>query len=426
MTPLDKAKNSKTFCILPWVHQYVGPPGDVKPCCVYEQDMQVGDYKKNTLKEIWNNDATRQVRVNMLDGKEIPGCAKCNSRENLTTTHRDNFNQFYFDEKNYDLVNSTLDDGTLAEHSLQYIDVRFNNLCNLKCRTCGPRFSTSWIEDHAALYNVTMAERAAVGDVFTFPGKTAAQLLTEVIPLLPNVRQIYFAGGEPLMQNDHYLLLEELIRTGHTGTTGNDSKKELNIFYNTNFSMLTLGKFSAIEFWKQFASVKISASIDGSHARAEYWRKGTKWDTILANRKQLMLECPNVEFSISYTTSWVSVFNLVDLHKEWVELQLIGIDDIAVNLLDTPTYYSLQTIPLWKKQTIEKLINEHITWLTERSAKPFTIDSFANIITFMYSAESESFAEDFLKYTDSLDKLRSENFWEIYPEHADIKKYLNV
>ena len=45
--PLELAKKSKTFCILPWIHQYVGPPGDVKPCCVYEHQQEIGNLKKN-------------------------------------------------------------------------------------------------------------------------------------------------------------------------------------------------------------------------------------------------------------------------------------------------------------------------------------------------------------------------------------------
>jgi len=101
MNPLDKAKSSKTFCILPWVHQYVGPPGDVKPCCLYEQDMQIGDLKQNTLEEIWNNDSTKQMRLDMLNGVELPGCAKCNSRANLTTTHKDQFNKFLFNNNSF-------------------------------------------------------------------------------------------------------------------------------------------------------------------------------------------------------------------------------------------------------------------------------------------------------------------------------------
>jgi len=423
MTPLDKAKTSKTFCILPWVHQYVGPPGDVKPCCLYEQDMQIGDLKQNTLKEIWNNDATKQMRLDMLNGVELVGCNKCNSRANLTTTHKDQFNQFLFNNhfaKNEDLVASTHDDGSLDNHQLQYIDARFNNLCNLKCRTCGPRFSTSWIEDHVKLYNIKKEDRLMHGDVFQFPGQTEHQLIDEIIPQLAHVRQIYFAGGEPLMQKEHYAVLEELIRLGK------NVNPDFNLQYNTNFSSLTLGKHDAIAFWKQFKRLRVNASIDGSYARAEYWRKGTVWSQLVSNVRRYRAEVPQGEFSISYTLSWVSAFNLLELHKEWVNDKLISVNNIHVNLLDVPSYYSLKSIPNWKKDKIKEKFEEHIQWMIDSKASELVVNGFRNAVTFMYSVDNgDSFAgsELFNELNGNVDKLRNEDFWAVYPEHADMKVF---
>lgn len=421
MTPLDKAKTSKTFCILPWVHQYVGPPGDVKPCCIYEQDMQLGDLKQNTLKEIWNNDATKQMRLDMLNGVELAGCTKCNSRTNLTTTHKDQFNNFLFNNhtaQNEKLVNSTHEDGSLDEHQLQYIDARFNNLCNLKCRTCGPRFSTSWIEDHVKLYNVRKEDRAIHGDVFQFPGQVENQLIDEIMPQLPHARQIYFAGGEPLMQKEHYAVLEELIRLGK------NSDSDFNLQYNTNFSILNLGKKDAIELWKQFKSLRVNASVDGSYARAEYWRKGTVWSQLVNNVRRFRAEVPLGRFSISYTLSWVSAFNLLDLHKEWVDLKLISVNEIGVNLLDVPSYYSLKSIPNWKKDKIKEKFEAHIQWMIELNATKVAVDGFKNAITFMLSVDhGDSFAgaETFNQLNGKIDLIRDEDFWATYPEHADMK-----
>jgi len=423
MTPLDKAKTSKTFCILPWVHQYVGPPGDVKPCCLYEQDMQIGDLKQNTLKEIWNNDATKQMRLDMLNGVELVGCNKCNSRANLTTTHKDQFNQFLFNNhfaKNEDLVASTHDDGSLDNHQLQYIDARFNNLCNLKCRTCGPRFSTSWIEDHVKLYNIKKEDRLMHGDVFQFPGQTEHQLIDEIIPQLAHVRQIYFAGGEPLMQKEHYAVLEELIRLGK------NVNPDFNLQYNTNFSSLTLGKHDAIAFWKQFKRLRVNASIDGSYARAEYWRKGTVWSQLVSNVRRYRAEVPQGEFSISYTLSWVSAFNLLELHKEWVNDKLISVNNIHVNLLDVPSYYSLKSIPNWKKDKIKEKFEAHIQWMIDSKASELVVNGFRNAVTFMYSVDNgDSFAgsELFNELNGNVDKLRNEDFWAVYPEHADMKVF---
>jgi radical SAM protein with 4Fe4S-binding SPASM domain len=435
MNPLDKAKTSKTFCILPWVHQYVGPPGDVKPCCLYEQDMQIGDLKQNTLEEIWNNDSTKQMRLDMLNGVELPGCAKCNSRANLTTTHKDQFNAFLFNNhshKNLDLVASTHEDGSLDNHQLQYIDVRFNNLCNLKCRTCGPRFSTSWIEDHAAMYNIQPADRLINGDVFTFGGQTEDQLITEILPHLPNVMQVYFAGGEPLMQKEHYIILEELIRLGratYTPVPGHPRGADnmgLQINYNTNFSSLKLGKYNVIDLWKQFTSIRLNASIDGSYARAELWRKGTNWQTIVKNAQTVKLECPHIDLNISYTLSWVNAFNLAELHKEWVELGLLGVNNIHINILDVPACYSLKSIPNWKKDKIKANLEAHIQWMESLDAWQSTINGFKNAITFMYSVDhGDDFIDQstFINLTNALDNLREENFWAVFPEHADMKVF---
>lgn len=422
MNPLEKAKTSKTFCIYPWVHQYVGPPGDVKPCCVYLQDMQLGSLKENTLKEIWNNEATRQMRVDMLNGKEVAGCDICFKRQDIVhKTHRVDANENLFKPDVYDLINMTEEDGTLPVHRLQYIDARWNNLCNLKCRTCGPRFSTSWIEDHAKLSDRTMEEQKKNGDTYQFAGKTETQLFEEIEPHIPFLKQIYFAGGEPLMQEDHYKVLQELIRIGHTGT----EDRPLVINYNTNFTQLKLGKHQALEYWKYFSNLKVNASLDGSHSRAEYWRKGTNWQTIVNNRMRMKQECPNTEFKVNYTLSWVSSYNLVEFHREWTELGLFKASDVSINILEVPQYFSIKHIPTWKKDKIKTLYLKHIEWLETQPNTDRIIREFHDALNFMYSVNTENeflFKDKFTFIQSKLDKIRDENLWNVYPEHLDIRE----
>lgn len=432
MTPLEKAKTSKTFCIYPWIHQYIGPPGDVKPCCNYLQNEQIGSMKENTLEEIWNNDATKQMRLDMLNGVEVSGCAICNLRQGIVhKTYRDDANENFFTEDTHDIINNTLNDGTLPEHKLLYMDARWNNLCNLKCRTCGPRFSTSWIDEHAKLYNLTKEDRLKTEDVFTFSGKYEDQLYEEMEKHLPYVKRIYFAGGEPLMQKDHYKVLEKLIHLGHTGTDG----KPLTIHYNTNFSQLKLGKYQAIDLWKQFKDINIHASLDASHDKAEYWRKGTDWDIIVENRERLIRECPNVSFKISFTLSWVNAYNMCNFYKEWVIKEYIKPNHFLINLLDVPKHYCLKSIPTWKKNKIRKEFMDLISWIDKRKGPlqriypVHMINKITDAIAFMYSVDSgDEFLhkEDLLKIQSKLDLIRNENFWEMFPEHVDIKEFLNV
>jgi len=417
----DKALNSKTFCIYPWMHQYVGPQGEVKPCCIFDPNGKgVGNIKDAPLSKVWNNDATKQVRLDMLNGVEVPGCSVCSKRVGVTRVHRDEANDMWI-SRSTEALNSTLEDGTVPEHKLKYIDARFNNLCNFRCRTCSPHFSTSWHEDYEKLRNVN-AEKQYVKPL-QIPGNTDTQLLDEIWTHLPEVDRIYFAGGEPLMQIEHYKILEELINIKHTGS----HFKPLWLLYSTNFSKLSLGKHSVLEYWKKFNRVTINASLDGSYKKAEYWRKGTDWAEIVQNRILLKKECPRVMFNINFTLSWVNAFDLLDLHKEWVELNYININALNASLLDQPSIYSLKSIPTWKKKKIEDAFRKHIDWMTSKKASDKIKNQFIDAINFMYSNDTGDNFEGvsrFMTATTELDNLRNENFWDVYPEHTDMKEFI--
>lgn len=419
--PLELAKNSPTFCIFPWVHQYVGPPGDVKPCCVYEISDELGSLKENTLEEIWNNDKTKQMRLNFLNGIEDPSCAICNRRGEHA--HKQLYNETFFDndEEIQKIVANTNVDGSLDEHKLFYIDVRFNNLCNLSCRSCAPHYSTSWILDHQKLHNLTDEQAKEHG--FRFAGKTEGQALEEIIPHLKDAKIIYFAGGEPLMQKEHYEVLKKLIEVGNT---------DLELRYNTNFSVLKLKNYdNVIEYWKKFPNIQLMASLDGNHAKAEYWRNGTDWNQVVDNRKRLMEECPHVHFKVSYTLSWPNAINLAEFHREWVELGYLKPNDMIPNTLDTPPYYCLKNIPDWKKREIEEVWKQHIEWL--KTIDPHcgqTVALYEFAIKFMYDEKGQyhygidESLREFCRVTNRLDDIREQDFYYVYPEHLNIKYYI--
>jgi len=417
--PIELAKSSKTFCIMPWIHQYVGPPGDVKPCCVYDWQSEIGSLKKNTLAEIWNNERTRDMRIKFLTGKEDSGCTICNNRVNIGDAFYNYFNDKYFDNNPEirELVASTKEDGTVEQHRLYYIDVRFNNLCNFKCRTCSPHYSTSWIQDHKKLH----PNSTNISTNLTYPGKTESQALEEILPHLEHVDQIYFAGGEPLMQKEHYEILNRLIEIG---------RFDVHLKYNTNFSTLNLKKYdNVIEYWKKFKRIDLMASIDGSHEKGEYWRSGTVWNDIVENRKLVIKECPHIEFFISYTLSWPNAQNLIEFHKEWLEQGLItDSGKITINSLDMPPYYSLKNIPDFKKAKIEQLFREHMAWLKENHYNDYIINRYETAIKFMYSSGNpvDDSLREFSKITKKLDEIRGENFFNVYPEHNDILEYIQT
>jgi len=425
--PLEMAKSSKTFCIFPWVHQHVGTRGDVKPCCVYgyENKQEIGNLKENSLEEIWNNEETRNMRLQFLKGKKHPHCAICNDRNTIGDQFYNAYNdRFFKDNKTIqDIVARTKPDGSLDEHKLYYIDIRYNNLCNLRCRTCGPYYSTSWVGDNRKLYPNDRNKDEDNG--FQYAGKTEIHALEEIMPHLEHAELIYFAGGEPLMQEEHYKMLDRLIEL---------KRFDISLQYNTNFSNFKLkGYDNVLEYWKKFKRVQINASLDGSHAKGEYWRKGTDWATIVENRRMLMQECPHVDFNISFTLSWPNAFNLVEFHREWVKLGFIRPNQIVINPLDTPPYYNLKNVPEWKKREIELLFIDQMEWLKkfqdQYSTISTTLHRYENAIRFMYAdwdraSNMHETLKMFSKITKKLDEIREEDFFTVYPEHNNIKNYL--
>lgn len=411
---LELANNSETFCVMPWIHQYIAPTGEVRPCCVYTLENNLGSMKVDSLKDIWNNEDTKQLRLDMLNGVQRIECNRCNVRDNLFTSAKAEFNKRFFKiDKIKEVVASTTDEGSVEDHKLYYIDVRFNNLCNFKCRTCGPHFSSSLVMDHRKVH--AKSSTIEIDNGFQYPGKTEDDAFDQIKSHIADAYEIYFAGGEPLMQADHYKVLDELFA---------QNKQHVRVYYNTNFSSLKLGKWNVLEYWKKMDNVIVSASIDGMGNKAEYWRKNTVWSDIEENIRQLKQECPDVNFMINPTVSWPNVQSVLEMHKSLTERKLLKVNKINVNLLDGPQIYSLKVVPIWKKESISILIKEHIEWLKKVKASPNVISSFQNVIDFMMSSDEVMDIKTFHRVTSRFDAIRDEQFFEVFPEHHDMLKYM--
>lgn len=416
--PLQKAKDSSTFCILPWVHQYIGTHGDIKPCCIYAPDSDLGNLKSSTLEEVYNNENTKKLRLDMLNNVVRPECKECNLKENvLQDTYRSLRNKHYFNTGNsshaevMSQLKSTQPDGTVPEHKLYFVDSRWNNLCNFKCMTCSPLFSSSLITEYEDLYNIK--------HTYSFAGKTEEDAFEQIVSHIPTIESIYFAGGEPMMQKQHYMLLDACI----------SANKFPGISYNTNLSRLELGSYNVIELWKKFDNVSVMASLDGNHQRAEYWRKGTDWSVILANRYKIKEQVPHVRFVISCTVSWPNVFNILDFHKEWYNLGLVAIDEFRLNPIFGPEMYSLVNLPQWKKDKVVAAIHDHINWISaldcDKNLLQKPLNDFLGLCNFINMNSNGLDLNRFHTTIRSFDAYRKSNFFDVFPEHADMEQWFN-
>lgn len=395
--------DSKTFCMYPWIHLHAYPTGEAYPCCHAEMQHPVGNCKNNSLKEIWNSPAQRKLRVDMLTDQPNPACARCYEQEQSGFfSGRRSANKHH--GHHVDRVLGTGADGTIDQFEMTYWDIRFSNLCNLKCRSCGHIFSSSWYQDQAQLAGGDWAKH---NQVLNIAGRSEKDMWQQLLPHLDHVEQIYFAGGEPLMMEEHYLILEELERRG---------RFDVRLIYNTNFTHTKLKSRSVFDYWRKFSSVAVGASLDAMGPRAEYIRKGTVWHTVEHNRREMMSVCPDVDFYISPTLSIMNALHLPEFHRSWVEQGLIKPQDLNVNILQDPAYYRIDVATPAYKQQVQAAFEQHLSWLRPLDQLNRATVGFESAITFMNATDNQQLLPKFWSKTRELDALRNENILATIPE----------
>lgn len=403
---------SKTFCMLPWTHIHAWPTGEVFPCCLAgPPGGTIGNLKENTLEEIWNNDPLKRIRKNMLNEQRSVACRRCYEQEESGF-----FSMRYSGNKHFGhhikRIEETKEDGTLDEMNLNYWDIRFSNLCNLRCRSCGHTFSSNWYDDQANIVEHENGKECGKtwkkGNArINYAGKDENDIWQQLEPHIDNLEQVYFAGGEPLIMEEHYRLLNELIRRKKTG---------VRLIYNTNFSELRYKKTDVLELWKEFDRVSIGASLDAMGPRAEYIRKGTDWAQVEDNRRRMIETCPKVDFYISATLSIMNAKHLPDFHKLWVDMRLIRPQDFNVNILQDPPHYRIDVLTAQYKEEVKALYEEHIAWLEPQDNLKRATTGFRSAVHFMMENDKSHLLPKFWEKAEQLDQIRGECITDVLPE----------
>lgn len=406
MKNFQQYEQSKVFCILPWIHLNVMPDSTVLPCCVSPYNDIYGDGSQSSLKEIWNSEKFKTLRQNMLNGKFSPGCARCIHLESAGfKSMRQEMNTYF--KKDFDLVEQTAADGSLENVSLKYIDIRFSNLCNFKCRGCGPALSSSWLRDADALANQKASE-VKVKSIAT----TSPDFWRELFSLIPQAELIYFGGGEPLITREHYDVLSTLNTLG---------KHDIELRYTTNLSQLNYGDYDLSAIWKNFKKVTLGISIDDLGKRAEYYRHGTKWSAIEKNIQTLREHYPQIIRSVNCTVSLMNVYHLPEIYEYAVIGGIVDPWEFNFNLLLDPDELRIDVLPLPFKKKVEVRLKKFKFKLSCLDRKYHAaLKDIDNVLNFMMAQDNSRYLDLFREKTTRLDQLRGEDFCSVYPELSSL------
>jgi MoaA/NifB/PqqE/SkfB family radical SAM enzyme len=394
--------------------------GAIKVCC---RSHPIGNIQDNTLEEIWNNESMKRIRKQVLTGYRPPECEPCfrledQGVESLRQRHI-NGNIPEARIKLYpNSVHSMNKDFTMP-FEIPTIELKLNNLCNLKCRMCNPTDSTSWNdwneveefyakEDNYLVKNIQALKlmESPYLDKFTDNPKWWSSFEK----LLPYFRRVEFAGGEPLTDPTHYSILEML----------QPYAKDIEIKYATNLTSLGKGKRTIFEYWPAFKSVAVNVSIDGIGDSYEYIRGNASWSELIANIKEIQ-KIPNVSRIVGAVAVQVSNILILDQMIEYF-LNDLGIV-FYTNMVNYPQVLSIQSIPATlKKDTVHKLqlattkISDYKYVRENPILLKITLEQIYGVINYLQQPVEQDLWKECIEFNRKLDVTRNQSFFDVTPE----------
>jgi sulfatase maturation enzyme AslB (radical SAM superfamily) len=449
---LEQVTGSASFCVIPWIHLATRPNGDARICCVanasgsYSGDYGVGLVKKedgspnNFGKELpsqmFNSDYMKSVRKLMLEGKIPSSCTKCFEEESKGIVSKRIWETGAWHLDNVDvpkLIEETEEDGTIP-FKLQYLDLRLGHTCNLKCIMCSPHDSSMWVPEHKKIFPIfqsSLIKKQMSWEAHEFNNKWHENpaFWEEIYEQIPNIRQLYFAGGEPLIIKEHKVFLEEIVRRGYAG--------QIHLRYNTNVLMLDE---SIVELWKQFKVVKVGVSLDALDDRNYYIRYPSDWDTIVKNLHILDNTPDNIHITIALAAQILNIKHIPDFIKWKVSSNFKKINQqinasgymqggglIGVHLLWLPSWLSMRVLPAEDKKEVREKFEELKVWLETNyehydtlAMNPWGWKRWEGILDWMDKEDDTRLLPDFREYITTMDNQRGTDFKTIFPELAHL------
>lgn len=369
---------NKAFCPLPWTGFIYEPDGKIKNCIVSSES--IGDLKTESIQDILLGKKNNEIKNCMLEKTKHTNCSACYKLEDNKKSFEIISSRVYY-LKELKQVDSTLynnNNGFLLSH----IDARWSNTCNFACVYCSPEYSSKW--EHELKKEITKPTIEQKNDLKNF-----------VFENIENLKNVYLAGGEPLLMKENEEFLKLLLQKNPNVT----------IRINTNLSKTQTNVFNLLT---QFKNVHWTVSVESVENEFEYIRYGGKWADFIDNLNVIS----KLNHKISFNMLWLllnfkSIFTTIDFFKN------LGFhnNSFVIGPILTPLYLSVKNLPQSIKQDLSNTLNEKI------SQKPGYLleDGYKNLLNHI-NEPVESKIPNFLKKINELDQRRGTNFNSTFPE----------
>ncbi len=326
MKRLKPKDGNKTFCMAPWVHTYISPQMERRLCCAsLEKATNFKQYIDSSgpntkqlelldLKTHWNSDYMKNVRLKLLEGKEIPQCETCNHKLLNAQVYRQHFNRMY--KSQMDEAFEKTDDTGHTTMEVSSFDYRFSNLCSFSCRMCGDMLSSSWEAENKKAGKVEpWAQKDVKEQLQKFHDQTVVKEFMNAVEN-KTIKEFYWCGGEPLMWKIHWTAMQRVVELGYANS----------VFarYNSNMARINFYGLNLFDdILTKFHDWQINASIDGTGEIGEYIRTGLKYDEWYSNMQyaKKFVRHPR-QLQLDLTVTLPGLFDLENMYELQKDLRI--------------------------------------------------------------------------------------------------------
>jgi MoaA/NifB/PqqE/SkfB family radical SAM enzyme len=408
---------SSTFCMHPFTGLATREDGAIKVCC---RSQPIGWIQDESLEDVWNGAMMREVRKKVLCGERPEVCKPCFDLEDQgVESLRQRHINGVIPEARINLYPDTLLQ-EIMPFEFPTMEIKLNNLCNLKCRMCNPLDSTNWKDWDKVVpfykkennYLVPTVERLVnKPGQYIGPFDDTDRWWDSFEKLLPHFRRVEFAGGEPLMDPQHYKILDMLKPYG----------ANIELKYATNGTTMGISKGRTIhDYWPHFRSIAVNVSLDGIHDVYNYIRGNADFTQVEANIKEIK-KIPNVSRVVGAFTAQAG--NILQA-AECIDYFINKMDIIFYShRVSYPNCLSAQVLPQELKElAIQRLQEVKLkvdTWDAVKNnvlLGKVTHQQIQDNINYLQAKDQNNLWRDFLDFNFALDSTRNQDLLAVIPE----------
>lgn len=331
------------------------------------------------------------------------------------------------------IKNSTGDEDDVIP---SYVEVNFNNACNLKCSYCSPQFSSSWADEanRYGAYPTAVPHNAPehfTGTRRVIPAREHnpyVEAFWQWWPTLyPRLRHFRMTGGEPLMDKNTYRVFDYVLAAPNP---------ELHLNVTSNFSVETALFEKYMDYVKRLCNTNIEhfmqyVSLDSGRAhQAEYIRHGLDFDRMYKGVHRFLHEIPyRNSLTFIVTMNNLSVTGLQEMMEMILNFRKMYSTTYQRVWFDTPVlrkpaWQSLQILPESYAAKLESVRDYMLANMVTESNplhgfKDYEVQRLERDIAWMRLGQQQNNNQakaDFYRFFAEHDRRRDTDFLQAFPE----------